>query len=133
MKYLFGKVTMYPNYTARCRDLILFFLNKYFPDPDGLVRPIRPLRTDADPEELATVFDGGSFKADMRILNSRVRELGNTIPPLVHAYMSLSPTMKMFGTSVNDEFGDVEESGILLTISEILEEKKQRHIDTYQP
>ena len=133
MKYLFGKVTMYPNYTARCRDLILFFLNKYFPDPDGLVRPIRPLRTDADPEELATVFDGGSFKADMRILNSRVRELGNTIPPLVHAYMSLSPTMKMFGTSVNDEFGDVEGSGILLTISEILEEKKQRHIDTYQP
>ena len=133
MKYLFGKVTMYPNYTARCRDLILFFLNKYFPDPDGLVRPIRPLRTDADPEELATVFDGGSFKADMRILNSRVRELGNTIPPLVHAYMSLSPTMKLFGTSVNDEFGDVEESGILLTISEILEEKKQRHIDTYQP
>lgn len=133
MKYLFGKVTMYPNYTARCRDLILYFLNKYFPDPDGLVRPIRPLRTDADPEELASVFDGGSFKADMRILNSRVRDLGNTIPPLVHAYMSLSPTMKMFGTAINDEFGDVEESGILLTISEILEEKKQRHIDTYQP
>lgn len=133
MKYLFGKVTMYPSYTARCRDLILFFLNKYFPDSDGLVRPIRPLRTDADPAELASVFDGGSFKADMRILNSKVRELGNTIPPLVHAYMSLSPTMKMFGTAINDEFGDVEESGIMLTISEILEEKKQRHIDTYQP
>jgi len=133
MKYLFGKVTMYPSYTARCRDMILYFLNKYFPDPDGLVRPIRPLRTGADSAELEQVFNGGSFKADMRILNARVREFGNTIPPLVHAYMSLSPTMKMFGTAINDEFGDVEESGILLTISEILEEKKQRHIDTYQP
>lgn len=133
MKYLFGKVTMYPSYTARCRDMILHFLNKYFPDPDGLVRPIRPLRTEADSAELEQVFNGGSFKADMRILNARVREFGKTIPPLVHAYMSLSPTMKMFGTAINDEFGDVEESGILLTISEILEEKKQRHIDTYQP
>ena len=47
--------------------------------------------------------------------------------------MSLSPTMRMFGTAVNDEFGNVEESGIFLAISEILEEKKQRHIDTFHP
>ena len=37
----------------------------------------------------------------------------------------------MFGTAINDEFGDVEESGIFLTVDEIFEEKKQRHIDTY--
>ena len=133
LKYLFGKVTMYPSYTARCRDLILFFLNKYFPDPDELVRPIIPLKTDADPEEMAKIFTGGDFKSDAKILNSLVREYGHTVPPLVHSYMSLSPTMKMFGTAINSEFGDVEESGIFLTISEIFEEKKQRHIDTYQP
>ena len=46
--------------------------------------------------------------------------------------MSLSPTMRMFGTAINDEFGDVEESGIFLTISEIIEDKKRRHIDTFQ-
>ncbi len=131
IRYLFGKVTMYPSYSACCRDLILFFLHKYFPDPDFLVRPIKSLRTDASPEELAAVFTGGDFKSDLKILNATLREHGHTVPPLVHAYMCLSPTMKMFGTAINDEFGDVEESGILLTIDDIFEEKKQRHIDTY--
>ncbi len=133
IKYLFGKVTMYPSYTAECRDMILYFLNKYFPDPDGLVRPIKPLVTGTDKAKLEAIFDGGSFDADLKILNARVRAHGQTIPPLVHAYMSLSPTMRMFGTAINDEFGDVEETGIFLKISEIFEEKKRRHIGTYLP
>ena len=62
-----------------------------------------------------------------------MRALGFNIPPLVNSYMSLSPTMRMFGTAINDEFGDVEESGILIAIDEILEEKKKRHVDTYEP
>lgn len=131
IEYLIGKVTMYPSYTARCRDMILFFLHKYFPDPDGLVLPIKPLRTETDAATLDAMFTGGDFKSDLRILNAEVRAHGHTIPPLVHAYMSLSPTMRMFGTAINDEFGDVEESGIFIAISEILEEKKRRHIDSY--
>jgi hypothetical protein len=46
--------------------------------------------------------------------------------------MLLSPTMKMFGTAINDEFGDVEESGILITIDEIDSEKHRRYIETYE-
>ncbi len=133
LKYLFGKVTMYPSYTPACRDLILHFLHKYFPDPDHLVWPITPLKTNADTAALDAVFEGEDYKSAFRTLNTEVRRLGNNIPPLVHAYMSLSPTMRMFGTAVNDEFGDVEESGFFFAIDEIFEEKKQRHIDTYQP
>ncbi|MDE5930077.1 MAG: GNAT family N-acetyltransferase [Muribaculaceae bacterium] len=132
IKYLFGKVTMYPSYTARCRDLILYFLHKYFPDPDHLVTPINALHTEADPAELAALFTGACFKEDYRILNSEVHRHGDNIPPLVNAYMGLSPTMKMFGTAINDEFGNVEESGILLTVDDIFPEKKQRHIDTFR-
>lgn len=133
IKYLFGKVTMYPNYTAQCRDMILFFLHKYFPDPDKLVTPIKPLPIDTDRKVLEDMFTGGSFKEDYKILNAEVRRHGDNIPPLVNAYMSLSPTMHMFGTAINDEFGNVEESGIFFDISEIFEEKKQRHIDTFRP
>jgi hypothetical protein len=64
-------------------------------------------------------------------LHNEVRKHGDNIPPLVNAYMGLSPTMRMFGTAINDEFGNVEESGILITIDDIFEEKKQRHIDTH--
>ena len=131
IEYLLGKVTMYPTFNVACRDMILFFLNKYFPDPDHLVRPIEPLHTDYDPEKLAAMFNGGSFRQDHKILNHEIRERGHTIPPLVNAYMSLSPTMRIFGTAINREFGDVEETGIFFKIDEIFEEKKNRHIGTY--
>jgi hypothetical protein len=111
---------------------LLYFLNKHFPDPDGLVTPINPLATDINVAEMEQLFTGATFKDDYRILNGEIRKLGINIPPLVNAYMSLSPTMKMFGTAINYEFGDVEESGILLTVDDIFEEKKQRHIDTYR-
>ncbi len=132
IKYLFGKVTMYPGYSRAGRDMILFFLNKHFPDPDSLVTPISPLQTVSDTARLEATFCGGSFKEDYKILNSLVRELGHNIPPLVNAYMSLSPSMRMFGTAINDEFGDVEESGIFLAIDDIFEEKKRRHIESFR-
>lgn len=131
IRYLFGKVTMYPNYSVECRNMILYFLSKHFPDPDGLVTPRTPLHTDMDVEALRAMFTGDTFKDDYKILNKAIRDHGYNIPPLVNAYMSLSPTMRMFGTAINDEFGDVEESGIFFAISEIFEEKKQRHIGTY--
>ena len=133
IKYLFGKVTMYPDYGEQCRDILLGFLHKHFPDNDCLVRPLNPLPTRALSPEIQSIFTGGSFKEDYKILNQAIRNGGRTIPPLVNAYMSLSPTMKMFGTAVNDEFGNVEESGIFFKIEEIFDEKKARHIGTYQP
>ena len=131
VKYLFGKMTMYPSYNHECRDLILYFLNKHFVDPDALARPYHPLKADCDAEQMAKLFDGKTFKDDYRILNAEIRRHGINIPPLINAYMSLSPTMRVFGTAINDLFGDVEETGIMLTIEDIFEEKKQRHIDTY--
>lgn len=132
LKYLFGKVTMYPAFGRKNLDLILGFLNKHFPDPDHLVWPKHPVATKAMSAEIQSVFSGKDYKEDYRILHHIIREKGHNIPPLVNAYMSLSPTMRMFGTAVNDDFGNVEESGIFLTISEILEEKKERHIETYK-
>ena len=131
VKYLFGKVTMYPSYHEECRDMILYFLTKHFPDPDRLVEPITPLATHMDVEAMKRLFTGESFKEDYKILNKAIRDFGFNIPPLVNAYMSLSPSMRMFGTAINDEFGDVEESGIFFAISEIFEEKKGRHIGTF--
>ena len=131
IKYLFGKVTMYPSYSVDCRNMILYFLHKHFPDNDNLVTPIKPLEANIDIAAMEKLFVGDCFKEDYKILNKSIRDYGFNIPPLVNAYMSLSLTMRMFGTAINDEFGDVEESGIFFAIEEIFEEKKQRHIGTY--
>ncbi len=131
MKYYFGKVTMYPSYHRQSRDMILYFLNKHFGDKDKLITPMKPLEIEADPEELDKLFCCDSFKEDYKILNCEVRKLGYNIPPLVNAYMSLSPTMRMFGTAINYGFGDVEETGILIAVDEILAEKRVRHIESF--
>lgn len=133
IKYFFGKFTMYPTFSETGRNMILFFLNKHFRDTDKLVWPRTPLDTHSDYESLNKLFPkNNSFKEDYKILNQEVRALGVNIPPLVNSYMNLSPTMRIFGTAINDEFGNVEESGILIAIDEILDEKKKRHIDTYE-
>lgn len=131
IKYFFGKMTMYPSYIRRGRDMILYFLKKHFDDKDHLITPMKPLKIEEDPKELERLFCEDDFRADYRILNREIRALGYNIPPLVNAYMNLSPTMKLFGTAINYGFGDVEETGILIAIDEILEEKRIRHIDSF--
>lgn len=131
MKYYFGKMTMYPDYIRFGRDMILYFLKKHFDDKEGLIYPKNPLLIETPEAQLAEVFCGRDFKEDYRILNGGIRALGFNIPPLVNAYMNLSPTMKLFGTAINDGFGDVEETGILIAVNEIFESKRIRHIESF--
>lgn len=131
LKYFFGKMTMYPSFDRPARDMILYFLRKHFGDKDRLVIPVNPVQLDTPEAELAALFTEDDFKDDFRLLHHAVRGRGYNIPPLVNAYMSLSPTMRCFGTAINHDFGNVEETGILITEDEILEEKRRRHIDSY--
>ena len=131
LRYYFGKVTMYNTYNQEARNMILYFLGMHFPDPDRLITPIHPLETHTDVEKMRSLFHYDNFKDNYRVLPQEVRKFGINVPPLVNAYMSLSPKMRVFGTAVNHEFGEVEETGILIAINEILEDKKKRHIETY--
>ena len=131
VRYFFGKMTMYPSYIRIGRDMILYFLKKHFDDKDNLIIPLKPLKIETPEEELRQLFCEDDFKKDYLILNREIRALGYNIPPLVNAYMSLSPTMKLFGTAINYGFGDVEETGILIAVDEILESKRVRHIDSF--
>lgn len=128
IRFLFGKVTMYPQFDTLARDMILFFLNKYFPDDEKLIYPIDPLLIGTSKKILNNIFTGCNYDEDYRILIQKVRKLGENVPPLVNAYMNLSSTMKTFGTAVNHHFGEVEETGILLTVDDIFPGKKDRYI-----
>ena len=131
IRYFFGKVTMYNTYNTEARNLILYFLDKYFHDKDNLINPVHSLQTGLDYKKMARLFPNKSYKEDYKILNTEVRKYGINIPPLVSAYMNLSPSMRVFGTAVNEEFGAVEETGILIDINDIFEEKKKRHIESF--
>lgn len=132
-QFFFGKVTMYPNYNQRARNLILFFLEKHFPDKDKLVMPKIPLDTDIDRKEMESIFTGRNYLEDYKILSQSVRAFGENIPPLINAYMSLSPSMRTFGTVINPAFGDVEETAIMININDVYKQKVERHILSYVP
>ena len=129
-KYYFGKVTMYPHLDRMARDMILYFLEKHFPDNENLVMP-RPelfLPIVADRQQLKEIFTSDTYRDDYKTLVKQVRDRGSAVPPLVNAYMSLSPTLRSFGTALNPGFGNVEETGLLVTISDMFEEKVKRHL-----
>lgn len=131
IKYCFGKVTMYSHFDSKARNLIQYFFSKYFRDRNDLVYPKKPFIFDIDEEEMKKVFTGNCYQEDYKILLQRVRDYGENVPPLINAYMNLSPSMKTFGTIINDHFGNVEETGIIITIKDIYEAKMDRHIATY--
>ncbi|MBQ2808760.1 MAG: GNAT family N-acetyltransferase [Bacteroidaceae bacterium] len=131
VKYLFGKVTMYPSYLTRARDMILHFLKKHFPDKDTLVYPVTPVRLETSEEELSAIFNKDTFNEDYRTLKQEVHKFGLAIPPMINAYMGLSPTMKIFGTAVNHDFGNVEETGLLIAVDELRSDKRMRYIESF--
>ncbi len=131
IKYFFGKVTMYTHFNRTARDLILSFMNKYFEDKERLVYPYEPVQIGLTENELKQIFVGPDFVDDYKVLVKRVRDFGENIPPLVNAYMTLSPSMRSFGTAINTHFGDVEETGIIITIKELYKDKTDRHMNTY--
>lgn len=127
IKYLFGKVTMYGDYNRQARNTLIYFLQKYFPDKDALMTTRFPVEMDIDKGEMEQLFVGQTYTEDYRILSRSIRDFEEVIPPLINAYMSLSPTMRVFDTSLNHDFGGVEETGILITISDLYTEKIMRH------
>jgi len=131
IKYFFGKVTMYLHFNQQARDLILYFLKTFFPDPEKLIYPIDPLPINTSEEDLKQIFNKENYLDNYKALSQKVRELKENIPPLINAYMNLSSSMRTFGTAFNPHFGEVEETGILLTISDIYDSKKNRHINSY--
>jgi hypothetical protein len=131
IKYFFGKMTMYPDYNHTARDIILYFLRKFFPDNEKLMIPIEPLKTETDEKFLESLFTGANYQENYKILTHQIRIYNEHVPPLVNAYMNLSPTMTTFGTAINHEFGEVEETGIMINIEDIYPRKKERHLTTY--
>jgi hypothetical protein len=128
-KYMFGKVTMYQSYNREARDILLHFLKTTFPDKDNLVYPTVPLDLETPNEVLNKYFRHSKYKDNYKELSKLIRSHSEKIPPLINSYMNLSSSMRTFGTAINDHFGEVEETGILITLDDIYDEKKERHVN----
>jgi hypothetical protein len=126
-KYFFGKVTMYGHYNVEARNMLMYFLHKRFPAKEGLLEPIHPLEMNIDIESMERLFTGEDYAEDHKILLRELKERGEFVPPMISSYMSVSPSMMVFSTVINPDFGDVEETGIMITIPDMYPHKTDRH------
>ncbi|MBN2237390.1 MAG: GNAT family N-acetyltransferase [Bacteroidales bacterium] len=131
IKYLYGKMTMYTDFDLYARDVLLYFLRNFFPDKYNLVQPHKAIESKFPDSEIEPIFTGTTYEENYKILVRKVRERKENIPPLINAYMNLSASMMIFGTAVNEKFGGVEETGMLITIDDIYEKKKHRYFQSY--
>jgi len=130
IKYFFGKVTMYTSYNKEARDLLLAFMAHYFPNRLKLCEPKPELNAPFDDRLFKEYFNSSlSYPEGFKLLNKLLKERGEFVPPLINIYMSLSDTMMTFGTARNPDFGDVEETAILVTIADIHQEVIDRHVN----
>lgn len=132
MRYFFGKVTMYTSYNQEARDVLLAFMASYFPDTHHLSTPKEELYAGYSDVLFKENFqEGTSFEDGFKILQRLLKERGEWIPPLINIYINLSSTMMTFGTAKNPDFGDVEETGIMVIIDDIHESVIERHCTGY--
>jgi hypothetical protein len=128
LKWMLGKVTIYPNYNPIARELIYTYLDRYHRGEQGLIAPYKPL-----PVQPLTnsPFEGTDPQENYHILQHAVREHGTVIPPMFSAYLNLTNNLLFFGNAVNDELANVYETGIMVDIDTVYPEKKERYIAPY--
>jgi len=131
-QYLIGKVTIYPQMNEQARCAIIFYLSKFFPDRDNL---FIPKNIEIIPKnylhKFEKMFADGNAKENFKILNTFVKKKKESIPSLIRAYIDLSGSMRSFGTCVDADFGNIHDTGIMITIDEIYEDKKKRYLENY--
>jgi len=131
-RYFIGKVTIYDHYPLTARELIYEYMYRYFPDPDNMISPKKPIHVSLENEQLAKkLFVGNDSSSDYKTLQKTIRHEGVCIPSMFNAYIGLSDTMRFFGSIFDPDFGSVYESGIMITMADLLETKRKRYIDSY--
>lgn len=131
-KYFIGKVTIYKDFPKRSRELIYAYMDKHFPDNDGLIIPKKPIIISAATKKLAeSILTEAKPADDYKLLIKGVRHQGENVPAMFNAYIGLTDTMRFFGTILDHDFGSVYETGIMVTMDDLLETKRQRYIQPY--
>lgn len=133
VKYLAGKVSIYSTSPEMSRKAMIFFLDKFFGDREGLLTG-KGAETFTDEEKtyFNGLFNADTEKENYKILSSYVKSLDDYVPPLIHSYIELSSSMKTFGTVFDPSFGDVYDTAMIITLADVYEKKWKRYVESYK-
>lgn len=128
VRYLFGRVTLYPSMCSEARDLLLGFMRYIFPPRERLMVARLPIGVGLSRFRCRQIFVGETLAENYRILLSRMRDLQCAVPPIISSYMRLSPSMQTFDVYENSDLGGVVETAIMLTVEDFYDDIKRRYL-----
>ena len=128
IRYLFGKVTIYPDYNSTARELIYNYLDRFHRGDRTLFAPYHEEKVQAIP----TPFEGDDLDQNYHLLQHAVREQGTVIPPMFTAYLNITDHLMFMGNAINDELSNVYETGIMVSMDTVYAEKKERYMAPYE-
>jgi len=126
-KYFLGRIVLYPNMNKIIRNLIIYFLEKHFNMGNSLLMPKIPFQPEIDRLQMEQILDENNPEGDIKKLRKIALASDETIPPLIQAYMKLSPTMQSVGATIDTSFGDLYEICIMITIQDIYPKYLKRY------
>lgn len=130
--YLIGKVTIYPDYDPLSRDLLYAYLQRYCSYDTELFMPYQAVPISREAQQRADqLFEGESPTDNFHILQKAIRAQGTIVPPMFSAYLNLTPKLQYFGTSKEPTFSNVYDSGIMIELKDIYQDKIDRYIGPY--
>ncbi|MFI3296537.1 MAG: GNAT family N-acetyltransferase [bacterium] len=132
LKFMIGKVSVFPSSPEISRNAVIYYLDKYFKDQKGGLSPKDAVL--CTPEQIAeyeAIFGQGTAKENYIKLNTFVRSHNDVIPPLIHSYIELSSSMKTYGTAIFEDLGGCIDVCIKITVADIYPEKYERYINSY--
>ncbi|HRS68023.1 MAG TPA: GNAT family N-acyltransferase [Paludibacteraceae bacterium] len=133
IKYLIGKVTIYPQMHEEARWAIIYFMSQFFAPKQQHLYPKQPLQVPSHlKQEFDSYFAEPDYKDNFRLLNNYVKQRQEVIPPLIHAYIELSSTMQTFGTAQDADFGNIYDTGMMITVEDVYDTKKARYLDVFR-
>lgn len=115
---LFGKVTFYPSYPSEALGLLEAFFSKHCPDHDSWIVPHNPYVVPI-PDYAGSVLVNDSYEADLKALTGALHDRGFDMPPILKSYLRLFRSFRVFGTAVNDIFGNVIETGMFCYLNDL--------------
>lgn len=128
IRYLFGKVTIYPDYNSTARELIYNYLDRFHRGDRTLFAPYHEEKVQTIP----TPFEGDDLDQNYHLLQHAVREQGTVIPPMFTAYLNITDHLMFMGNAINDELSNVYETGIMVSMDTVYAEKKERYMAPYE-
>lgn len=133
VRYVFGPVSMSAHYPEALRDLLVFYYQRYYANPQPLAEGKHPHHLDNHRQaEFEAQFAGLDREQGFALLQQRFAEQDHKVPVLFKQYAALyeEDGYRLLAFSVDSEFGNCVDGLFMADITYMKASKRARYLNS---